>query len=189
MGLVSTRPRSREIVIWGHGVVPLHMKHQDQRRLSNDGKRWVTHWVFEIGFSRFQLLKPSCRFTPAGQVSLHFQSFQKNDVFCHVVRDVSACACLPYALHRNLFPDVCVPRLAKTWRLSWPCYDWHGKLAIRGPFQRQGLTEAQPWAGRRASVKNGRCRFVKESMDGMEGVFQTRKGNCWNANVAWILVL
>ena len=130
MGLVSTRPRSREIVIWGHGVVPLHMKHQDQRRLSNDGKRWVTHWVFEIGFSRFQLLKPSCRFTPAGQVSLHFQSFQKNDVFCHVVRDVSACACLPYALHRNLFPDVCVcqdlPRrggyhdLAMTGMESWP---------------------------------------------------------------------
>ena len=80
IGLVCTHPTSR--------VVRLHMKHQDQRRLSNDGKRWVTHWVFEIGFSRFQLLKPSCRFTPAGQVSLHFQSFQKSIFVCHVVRDV-----------------------------------------------------------------------------------------------------
>lgn len=99
--LVCTPPKSREIVIWGRSAA-----HE-----TPGSAPFIQWWEalsdalsFRDRFQSISTVEAQLPFHPCWTSEFALPVFPKIDFFCHV----SACAWkLPYALHRNLFPDVC----------------------------------------------------------------------------------
>lgn len=73
---------------------------------------------------------------------------------------------LPYALHRNLFPDV-LPRLAKV-AVIMTCYDWHWKAGHPWPISETGA-HGSPTMGRAESVRKEWEVPLCQGVDGWNG--------------------